>query len=228
MEAYSRVAKIMGHRPVTIRTLDIGADKQVPYIDLASEANPAMGLRGIRISLTYENLFRTHLRAIYRASVYGNLSIMFPMITSLWELKTAKTACAQIRSELRSKGIPVKDIPIGIMVETPAAAIQAQELAAEADFFSVGTNDLTQYTLAVDRQNASLGDFYDPYHPALLALLSHVAKAAREAGIPAGICGELGADPRLTETFLQMGFTQLSMAPGKILEIRRVICESEV
>lgn len=227
-EAYRKVAQIMGERPVTVRTLDIGADKQVPYINLDQEANPALGLRGIRISLTQDAIFRIHLRAIYRASVYGNLSIMFPMITSLWELRAAKAQCARVRAELSEQGIPVREIPIGIMVETPAAAVQARELAGEAAFFSVGTNDLTQYTLAVDRQNALLGDFYDPYHPALLTLLDYVAKAAQEAGIPAGICGELGADPSLTETFLKMGFTQLSMAPGRILETRRIVCESEV
>ena len=227
-EAYKKVAEIMGDRPVVIRTLDIGADKQVSYMGLEPEENPALGLRGLRICLTREEIFRPQLRAIYRASAYGNLSVMFPMVASVWELKTAKALCAQIRGELESEGIPTKEVPIGVMVETPAAAVLAHELAKEAAFFSVGTNDLTQYTLAVDRQNAKLGSFYDPYHPALMALLRHIAKSANEAGIWAGICGELGADPKMTETFLEMGFTELSMAPGRILETRKIVCESEV
>ena len=227
-EAYKKVAQIMGDRPVVIRTLDIGADKQVSYMGLDKEENPALGLRGLRICLTRDEIFRPQLRAIYRASAYGHLSIMFPMVASVWELKTAKSTCAKIRAELEAEGVPVGEVPIGIMVETPAAAIQARELAKEAAFFSVGTNDLTQYTLAVDRQNAKLGDFYDPHHPALLALMGYIAKAANEAGIWAGICGELGADPKMTETFLKMGYTELSMAPGRILETRRLVCESEV
>ena len=227
-EAYKKVGQIMGDRPVVIRTLDIGADKQVSYMGLEKEENPALGLRGLRICLTREEIFRPQMRAIYRASVYGNLSVMFPMVASVWELKAAKALCAKVRAELEAEGVAVKEVPIGIMIETPAAAVLAQELAKEAAFFSVGTNDLTQYTLAVDRQNAKLGDFYDPYHPALLALLGHIAKSANEAGIWAGICGELGADPKLTETFLKMGYTELSMAPGRILGARRLVCESEV
>lgn len=225
--AYKQVAQIMEGRPVVIRTLDIGADKQVDYLSPFQEENPALGLRGIRLCLANEDIFRTQLRAIYRASVYGSLSIMFPMIASLWELQRAKALCASVRQELEVQGISCRQIPIGIMIETPAAAVMAQELAQEADFFSVGTNDLTQYTLAVDRQNATLGSFYDPHHPALLALLRHIARSAREAGIWAGICGELGADTTMTETFLAMGFTELSMAPGNILEIRKIVCESE-
>lgn len=227
-EAYKQVAEIMGDRPVVIRTLDIGADKQVSYLGLDHEENPALGLRGLRICLTREDVFRPQLRSIYRASVYGNLSIMFPMVASVWELKKAKALCAQIREELIAEGIPAKEVPIGVMVETPAAAVLAHELAQEAAFFSVGTNDLTQYTLAVDRQNAKLGEFYDPYHPALMSLLAHIAKSANDAGIWAGICGELGADPKLTETFLKMGYTELSMAPGRVLETRKRVCESEV
>ncbi|MDO5401646.1 MAG: phosphoenolpyruvate--protein phosphotransferase [Eubacteriales bacterium] len=227
-EAYKKVAEIMGHRPVVIRTLDIGADKQVSYMGLEQEENPALGLRGLRICLTREEIFRPQLRAIYRASAYGNLSMMFPMVASVWELKAAKALCARYRAELEAEGVATKDVPIGVMVETPAAAVLAEELAKEAAFFSVGTNDLTQYTLAVDRQNAKLGQFYDPYHPALLALLGHIAKAANDAGIWAGICGELGADPKMTETFLKMGYTELSMAPGRILEARKLVCESEV
>ena len=227
-EAYKKVAQIMGDRPVVIRTLDIGADKQVSYMGLEQEENPALGLRGLRICLTREEIFRPQLRAIYRASAYGNLSVMFPMVASVWELKAAKALCAKIRAELEAEGVPTKEVPIGVMVETPAAAVLAHELAKEAAFFSVGTNDLTQYTLAVDRQNAKMGAFYDPYHPALMSLLAHIAKSANEAGIWAGICGELGADPKMTEKFLQMGFTELSMAPGRILETRKLVCESEV
>ena len=227
-EAYKKVAEIMGDRPVVIRTLDIGADKQVSYMGLEKEENPALGLRGLRICLTREEIFRPQLRAIYRASAYGNLSVMFPMVASVWELKAAKALCARIKAELEAEGIPTKEVPIGVMVETPAAAVLAHELAKEAAFFSVGTNDLTQYTLAVDRQNAKLGEFYDPYHPALLALMAHIAKSANENGIWAGICGELGADPKMQEKFIEMGYTELSMAPGRILETRKLVCESEV
>ncbi|MBQ9842966.1 MAG: phosphoenolpyruvate--protein phosphotransferase [Oscillospiraceae bacterium] len=227
-EAYKKVAEIMGHRPVVIRTLDIGADKQVSYMGLEKEENPALGLRGLRICLTREEIFRPQLRAIFRASAYGNLHVMFPMVASVWELKAAKALCAKIRMELEAEGYPTKDVPIGVMVETPAAAVLAHELAKEADFFSVGTNDLTQYTLAVDRQNAKLGQFYDPYHPALLALMAHIAKAAKDNGIWAGICGELGADPKLQEKFIEMGYTELSMAAGRILESRKLVCESQV
>ena len=226
-QAYKKVAEIMGHRPVVIRTLDIGADKQVSYMGLESEENPALGLRGLRICLTREEIFRPQLRSIYRASAYGNLHIMFPMVASVWELKAAKALCVKVRNELEAEGYPTKDVPIGVMVETPAAAVLAHELAKEADFFSVGTNDLTQYTLAVDRQNAKLGQFYDPYHPALLALMAHVAKAAKENGIWAGICGELGADPKLQEKFIEMGYTELSMAAGRILASRKLVCESD-
>ena len=227
-EAYKQVAQIMGDRPVVIRTLDIGADKQVSYMGLEKEENPALGLRGLRICLTREEIFRPQLRAIYRASAYGNLNVMFPMVASVWELKAAKALCTKIRAELEAEGIPTKEVPIGVMVETPAAAVLAHELAKEAAFFSVGTNDLTQYTLAVDRQNAKLGEFYDPYHPALMALLAHIAKSANEAGIWAGICGELGADSKMTEKFIEMGYSELSMAPGRILETRKLVCESEV
>ena len=227
-EAYKKVAEIMGDRPVVIRTLDIGADKQVSYMGLEKEENPALGLRGLRICLTREEIFRPQLRAILRASAYGNLLVMFPMVASVWELKAAKALCAKLRKELEDEGIETKEVPIGVMVETPAAAVLANELAKEAAFFSVGTNDLTQYTLAVDRQNAKLDKFYDPYHPALMALLAHIAKSANEAGIWAGICGELGADPKMTEKFIEMGYTELSMAAGRILEARKIVCESEL
>lgn len=227
-DAYRKVAETMQGRPVVVRTLDIGADKQADYLNLDKEENPALGLRGLRICLKREDIFRPQLRAIYRASAYGSLSIMFPMVASVWELRRAKALCAEIRQELAAQGVAMGQVPIGVMVETPAAAVLAEDLAREADFFSVGTNDLTQYTLAVDRQNAKLGEFYDPYHPAVLALLGHIAKCAKAAGIWAGICGELGADPKLTETFLKMGYTELSMAPGRILELRKLVCESEV
>ena len=227
-EAYKKVAETMAHRPVVIRTLDIGADKQVSYMGLEKEENPALGLRGLRICLTREEIFRPQLRAIYRASAYGNLNIMFPMVASVWELKAAKALCAMVRKELEAEGIPTKEVPIGVMIETPAAAVLAYDLAKEAAFFSVGTNDLTQYTLAVDRQNAKLGQFYDPHHPALMALMAHIAKAANDNGIWAGICGELGADPKLQEKFIQMGYTELSMAAGRILETRKLVCESNV
>ena len=227
-EAYKKVAEIMGDRPVVIRTLDIGADKQVSYLGLEKEENPALGLRGLRICLTREEIFRPQLRAILRASVYGNLQVMFPMVASVWELKAAKALCAILRKELEDEGIETREVPIGVMVETPAAAVLAHELAKEAAFFSVGTNDLTQYTLAVDRQNAKLDKFYDPYHPALMALLAHIAKSANEAGIWAGICGELGADPKMIEKFIEMGYTELSMAAGRILEARKIVCESEL
>ncbi len=227
-EAYKKVAEIMGDKPVVIRTLDIGADKQVSYMGLEKEENPALGLRGLRICLTREEIFRPQLRAIYRASAYGNLNVMFPMVASVWELKAAKALCAKIRAELEEEGVPTREVPIGVMVETPAAAVLAHELAKEAAFFSVGTNDLTQYTLAVDRQNAKLGDFYDPYHPALLALMAHIAKSAQEAGIWAGICGELGADAKMQEKVSEMGVAGLRMAPGRILESRKLVCQSEV
>ena len=227
-QAYRQVAETMKGRPVVIRTLDIGADKQCDYLEMAKEENPALGLRGLRLCLEHPEIFRPQLRAIFRASAYGNLSIMFPMVAAVWELRKAKALCAEIRRELTAEGYMLGKVPIGVMVETPAAAVIAADLAKEADFFSVGTNDLTQYTLAVDRQNADLGEFYDPYHPAVLSLMSYIAKCANEAGIWAGICGELGADPKLTETFIKMGFTELSMAPGRILGIRKLVCESEV
>ncbi len=228
LEAYKKVAEIMQDRPVIIRTLDIGADKQAAYLDLPQEENPALGLRGLRLCLERTDIFRTQLRAIYRASALGNISVMFPMVTSLWELRRAKAFCAEIRQELAQQGVAMGEVPIGVMVETPASAVLAAELAKEADFFSVGTNDLTQYTLAIDRQNAKLGAFYDPYHPAVMALLAYVADCANKAGIWAGICGELAADPTLTEEFLKMGYGELSMAPGRILETRKIVWESEV
>lgn len=226
-EAYRTAAERMKGRSVIIRTLDIGADKQASYLNLPAEENPALGLRGLRLCLAHPELFLPQLRAIYRASAYGNLSLMFPMVTSLWELQEAKRLCTQVCLELEDDGVAYREIPIGIMIETPAAALEAREFAKEADFLSVGTNDLTQYTLAQDRQNAALERFFDPCHPALLKLLRSIAEAAGQAGIWAGICGELAGDATLAGMFLDMGYRELSMAPGRILEVRKTICERE-
>ncbi len=227
-EAYRTVVEGMQGRRVVIRTLDIGADKQVDYFGLDKEDNPALGYRGIRICLEQDEIFRPQMRAIYRAAVYGKVSVMFPMITSVWEVQKIKEFCAKIREELAAEGIAYGETELGIMVETPAAAVISRELAKEVDFFSVGTNDLTQYTLAIDRQNAKLDRFYDAHHPAVLALMSLIAKSAQEAGIWCGICGELGADAALTEEFIKMGYDELSVSPGRILELRKKICECEV
>jgi len=222
-EAYCTIVKGMQGRRVTIRTLDIGADKNIPYFGLSPEENPAMGLRAIRICFERPDIFRTQLRAIYRASAFGNVSIMFPMIASLWEVRRCKEAAAQVREELKNEHAAFGEVPLGIMIETPAAALTADELAREVDFFSAGTNDLTQYTLAVDRQNDNLSSFSDPHHPAILKLLQMIAESARNAGIWAGICGELAADLTLTEKFLQMGYSELSVSAGSILKIRQKI-----
>lgn len=226
-DAYRTVVEGVQGRQVVIRTLDIGADKKVDYFGLQPEENPALGYRGIRICLDQEEIFRPQMRAIYRAAAYGDVCVMFPMIASVWEVKKVKAFCAKIQEELRAEGIPCGDPQLGIMIETPAAALISHQLAEEVDFFSVGTNDLTQYTLAVDRQNAKLDQFYDPHHPALLALLEMIAANARHAGIWVGICGELGADSTLTEDFIRMGFDELSVSPGRILELRKKVCESE-
>ena len=226
-QAYKTVVDTMQGRRIVIRTLDIGADKQVDYFGLEKEDNPALGYRGIRICLTREDIFRPQMRAIYRASAFGPVSVMFPMITSLWEVQQIKAFCAKIREELTAEGIAFGEVELGIMVETPAAAVISDILAKEVDFFSVGTNDLTQYTLAIDRQNAKLDDFYDAHHPAVLALLAMIAKNAHAAGIWCGICGELGADLTLTEEFIRMGYDELSVSPGRVLELRKKICESE-
>lgn len=226
--AYRQVAQTMGSRPVIIRTLDIGADKQAGYLGLEAEENPALGLRGLRLCLAREELFRTQLRAIYRASAHGRLLMMFPMVTSLRELRAAKEICARVRQELAAEGCVVQDIPIGVMVETPAAALIADELAREAAFLSVGTNDLIQYTLAADRQNAALTDLADPCHPALMTLYARVARAAEENGIWAGVCGELAAEPEMQQVFINMGYTEMSMAAGRILETRARLCNDAV
>lgn len=226
-KAYKTVAENMAGKKVIIRTLDIGADKTVDYFHLDKEENPAMGYRAIRICLTQPEIFKTQLRALYRASNYGQLAIMFPMITSVEEVRKIKEITEEVKAELRELSIPFKDVELGIMIETPAAALISDELAKEVDFFSIGTNDLTQYTLAIDRQNAKLGDFYQPHHKAILKLIEMVVKNAHAAGIWAGICGELGADLSLTETFLKMGVDELSVSPAMVLRVRKAIRETD-
>ena len=225
--AYKEVAAAMNGKRVIIRTLDIGADKQVDYFHLHKEENPAMGLRAIRICLNRPEVFRTQLRALYRASAYGKIAIMFPMIASVWEVKECRRACQRVMDELTAEGIPFNpDTEIGIMIETPAAVFIADELAQLVDFFSVGTNDLTQYTLACDRQCNDLGKFFDPHHPALLRALKMTTDAAHQAGIWIGICGELGADLSLLPTFLAMGIDELSVTPTAVLPLRAAIRKS--
>ena len=225
---YKQVAESMAGKKVIIRTLDIGADKQVDYFNLDKEENPALGYRAIRICLTRPEIFKTQLRALYRAAVYGNLSIMFPMIISVSEVKKIKEIIAQVQAELKAEGIPYKeDVELGVMIETPAAVMISRELAKEVDFFSVGTNDLTQYTLAIDRQNQKLDTFYDPHHPAVLAMIKMAADNAHAAGKWIGICGELGADLELTEEFLKMGLDELSVSPALVLPLRKRIRECE-
>lgn len=223
-EAYKKVLSDMNGKEVVIRTCDIGADKQIDYFELPKEENPAMGLRALRISLARPDFFRTQLRALYRASAYGKLGIMFPMVTSVWEVREVKKLCESVKKELEAEGIPYsEDVELGIMIETPAAAILSDRLAKEVDFFSCGTNDLTQYTLACDRQNNDLGRFYDPHHPAVIRLLKMVCDNAHKNGIWVGICGELGADLELTETFLAIGVDELSVSPRAVLPLRNQI-----
>ena len=225
---YKQVAESMAGKKVIIRTLDIGADNQVDYFNLDKEENPALGYRAIRICLTRPEIFKTQLRALYRAAVYGNLSIMFPMIISVSEVKKIKEIIAQVQAELKAEGIPYKeDVELGVMIETPAAVMISRELAKEVDFFSVGTNDLTQYTLAIDRQNQKLDTFYDPHHPAVLAMIKMAADNAHAEGKWIGICGELGADLELTEEFLKMGLDELSVSPALVLPLRKRIRECE-
>ena len=225
--AYRQVLQMMAGKKVIIRTLDIGADKQVDYFDMKEEENPALGVRAIRICLNRPEVFRTQLRALYRASVYGKIAIMFPMITSVWEVKECKRACMSVMKELEAEGIPYdKDTELGIMIETPSSVFVAEELAKLVDFFSVGTNDLTQYTLACDRQANDLGKFYDPHHPALLRAIKMAADAAHKAGIWIGICGELGADISMLPTFLAMGIDELSVSPSAVLPVRAAIRQS--
>lgn len=226
-QAYKTVAAAMNGKRVIIRTLDIGADKQVDYFNMNKEENPALGVRAIRICLNHPEVFKPQLRALYRASAYGKVAIMFPMITSVWEVKECKRACQKVMAELEQEGIPFnKDTEIGIMLETPASIFVAEELAREVDFFSVGTNDLTQYTLACDRQANDLGKFYDPHHPAVLRALKMAADAAHKAGIWIGICGELGADLSMLPTFLAMGMDEISVTPNAVLPLRAAIRSS--
>ena len=226
---YKQVAQTLAGKKVIIRTLDIGADKQADYFKLPEEENPAMGLRAIRICLTRPEVFKTQLRAILRASAFGKISIMFPMIISVDEVKKIKIIVEEVKKELDDDGLSYdKNIELGIMIETPAAVMIADELAEEVDFFSVGTNDLTQYTLAIDRQNQSLDDFYDPHHPAIMKMLKMIVEAAHRHDAWAGICGELGADLSLTKDFLAMGYDELSVSPGRILPIRKTVIETNV
>lgn len=226
---YKQVAETMAGKKVIIRTLDIGADKQADYFELDAEENPAMGMRAIRICLSRPEIFKTQLRAILRASAFGTISIMFPMIISVWEVQRAKEILAECKAELDAQQIPYDtDLEVGVMIETPAAVMMADELAKEVDFFSIGTNDLTQYTLAIDRQNQSLDMFYDAHHPAIMKMLKMIVDSAHANGIWAGICGELGADLSLTKEFLAMGFDELSVSPGRILPIRKTVLETDV
>lgn len=223
--AYKQVLQTMAGKKVIIRTLDIGADKQVEYFGLGKEDNPAMGYRAIRICLKQPDIFRTQLRALLRASVFGNLSVMYPMITSTEEVKQIYQIVESVRKELEADNIPYKMPEQGIMIETPAAVMISDELAEMVDFFSIGTNDLTQYTLAIDRQNEKLDEFYNPHHKAILKMIQMVIENAHKAGKWAGICGELGADMKLTEAFVRMGIDELSVAPSMVLKIRKIVRE---
>lgn len=225
---YKTVAETMGGKRVIIRTLDIGADKKCDYFQMEQEENPALGYRAIRICLTRPEIFKTQLRALFRAAAYGNLSVMYPMITSIWEIKRIKEVVEEVKKELEEQNIEYKIPEQGIMIETPAAVMVSAELAKEVDFFSIGTNDLTQYTLAVDRQNPKLDEFYDPHHPAVLSMIRMTVENSHKAGIWTGICGELGADLSLTKEFLAMGVDELSVSPGRILPIRKIILETDV
>lgn len=220
---FKEVIERMAGRQVIIRTLDIGADKKVDYLGLQEEENPALGFRAIRICLHQPEIFRTQLRAIYRASVFGNVGIMFPMITSVEEVRCIKEIVREVREELISERIPVGNPELGIMIETPAAALISDELAKEVDFFSVGTNDLTQYTLAIDRQNEKLSEFYDPHHRGVLMLIQMACENAHKNGIWIGICGELAGDLELTKTFVDMGIDELSVSPAKVLLLRKAV-----
>ncbi len=225
---YRRVVQTMGGKEVIIRTLDIGADKKIDYFGLAEEENPALGYRAIRICLDRKDIFKTQLRAIYRASSYGKVGIMFPMITSVDEVRKVKKISEEVKRELKAQNLPFEDVELGIMIETPAAAVISDDLAKEVDFFSIGTNDLTQYVLAADRQNPKLDNMFEEYHPAIFRLIEHVVKNAHENGIWAGICGELGGDTTLTERFIKMGVDELSVSPPNILPIRKIISECTV
>ncbi|MCQ2539363.1 MAG: phosphoenolpyruvate--protein phosphotransferase [Acetatifactor sp.] len=225
---YKTVAETMAGKRVIIRTMDIGADKQCDYFEMEKEENPAMGCRAIRICLRRPEIFKTQLRALYRASAYGKIAIMFPMIISVDEVRRIKAIVEEVKKELTELGLEYGEPELGIMIETPAAVIMSDELAKEVDFFSIGTNDLTQYTLAIDRQNVSLDEFYDPHHPAVLRMIRMVVENSHKAGIWTGICGELGADRELTATFLKMGVDELSVSPGSILPIRKIVRETDL
>ena len=227
-QIYKTVAETMAGRRVIIRTLDIGADKQCDYFELDKEDNPAMGLRAIRICLTRPEIFKTQLRALFRASVYGNINIMYPMIISVDEVRQIKAIVEEVKAELAGQGIEYGNPAQGIMIETPASVMMSRELAEEVDFFSIGTNDLTQYTLAIDRQNSRLDKFFDSHHPAVLRMIQMTVENAHKAGIWCGICGELGADQALTKDFLAMGVDELSVSPGSILPLRKIILETDV
>ena len=227
-QIYRQVAQTMAGKRVIIRTLDIGADKQCDYFHMEHEENPALGCRAIRICLTRPEIFKTQLRALFRASAFGKIAIMYPMITSVQEVRKIKEIVEEVKAELTSQGVEFGDPEQGIMIETPAAAIISDDLAKEVDFFSIGTNDLSQYTMAIDRQNPQLDLFFDPHHPAVLRMISLVMENAHKAGIWAGICGELGADQSLTKEFLAMGVDELSVSPGSILPLRKIILETNV
>lgn len=225
---YKTVAETMAGKRVIIRTLDIGADKQCDYFEMEQEENPAMGCRAIRICLKRPEIFKTQLRALYRASAFGRIAIMFPMIISVNEVRRIKEIITEVKRELDALGVEYGAPELGIMIETPAAVMMSDELAKEVDFFSIGTNDLTQYTLAIDRQNESLDEFYDPHHPAVLRMIRMVVENAHKSGIWAGICGELGADKTLTRTFLEMGVDELSVSPASILPIRSIVRNTDL
>lgn len=227
-QIYKQVAQTMAGKRVIIRTLDIGADKQCDYFEMEKEENPAMGCRAIRICLTRPEIFKTQLRALFRASAFGKLAVMYPMITSVSEVQRIKEIVSEVCAELDAQGVAYGEVEQGIMIETPAAVMISDLLAEEVDFFSIGTNDLTQYTLAIDRQNTKLDEFFDPHHPAVLRMIQMVVDNAHKKGIWAGICGELGADPELTQTFLKMGVDELSVSPGRILTLRKIIRETDV
>ncbi len=227
-QAYRQVVQTMAGKKVVIRTLDIGADKQADYFNLGKEDNPAMGYRAIRICLKQPDIFKTQLRALFRAAMHGNLSVMYPMITSVEEVRRIYEIVEQVKAELDEQQVPYKVPEQGIMIETPAAVMVSDELAEIVDFFSIGTNDLTQYTLALDRQNEKLDDFYNPHHKAILRMIQMVADNAHKCGKWVGICGELGADLELTEEFLRMGIDELSVAPSMVLKVRKAVREADV